>query len=215
MPEYVAGLQFHSVYLIHVDAADAGLGEQSIGARRRFFSRCYPGASRAVEKLELSSSRERAGRYSHRPPCSRFAFECSVKTLVSCRRDRRKFWGLRARRPFSGLSLTWGESLAWILRLVKIGTEGEGRTRNVMEIKRPDDIADLGLTLSGTKCLLATLQKESVAAQTSAEADRSPSQKPWSEYRPDEGADDDGSAIPEYDKRDGAAGMVKREDCRA
>jgi hypothetical protein len=47
--------------------------------------------------------------------------------------------------------------VAWILRLVKIGTEGEGRSRDVMEIERPDDlsdIADLGLTLSETKSLL-------------------------------------------------------------
>jgi hypothetical protein len=60
--------------------------------------------------------------------------------------------------------LTWGESVAWILRLVKIGTEGEGRSRDVIEIERPDDIADLGLTLSETKRLLATLQQEIVAA---------------------------------------------------
>ena len=55
--------------------------------------------------------------------------------------------------------------MAWIFRLVKIGTEGEGRSRDVMEIERPDDIADLCLTLSETKRLLATLQQETVAAQ--------------------------------------------------
>jgi hypothetical protein len=88
--------------------------------------------------------------------------------------DCRKFWGLRARRAFSGLSLTWGESVAWVLRLVKIGTEGEGRSRDVMEIERPDDIADLGLTLSETKRLLATLQQEIVAAQVRDHAVRRP-----------------------------------------
>jgi len=70
-----------------------------------------------------------------------------------------------------------GESVAWILRLVKIGTEGEGRSRDVMEIERPDDltdIADPGLTLSETKRLLATLQQEIVAAQVRDHAVRRP-----------------------------------------
>src|ERR1700734_1179736 len=46
-----------------------------------------------------------------------------------------------------------------------------------MVIERPDnlaDIADLGLTLSGTKRLLATLQHEIVAAQVSDHAVRRP-----------------------------------------
>jgi hypothetical protein len=64
--------------------------------------------------------------------------------------------------------------VAWILRLVKIGTEGEGRSREVMPIERPDDIADLGLTLSETKRLLATLQQEIVAAQVKDHAVRRP-----------------------------------------
>jgi hypothetical protein len=67
--------------------------------------------------------------------------------------------------------------VAWVLRLVKIGTEGEGRSRDVMEIERPDDltdIADLGLTLSKTKRLLATLQQEIVAAQVRDHAVRRP-----------------------------------------
>ena len=70
-----------------------------------------------------------------------------------------------------------GESVAWILRLVKIGTEGEGRSRDIMEIERPDDltdIADPGLTLSETKRLLATLQQEIVAAQVRDHAVRRP-----------------------------------------
>jgi hypothetical protein len=43
-----------------------------------------------------------------------------------------------------------GDRVAWILRLVKIGAEGEGRSVDVMEIHRPDhlgNIADLGLAL--------------------------------------------------------------------
>src|SRR5258708_2983064 len=49
-------------------------------------------------------------------------------------------------------------------------------------------------------------------AGTSAESDLSPSQKPGAEHCPDEGAKDDGATIPDYDKRDGSTGMVKRED---
>jgi hypothetical protein len=70
-----------------------------------------------------------------------------------------------------------GERVAWILRLVKIGAEGEGRALDVMEINRPDDlgdIADLGLTLDETKRLLAGLQQEIVAAQVRDHAARRP-----------------------------------------
>ena len=41
--------------------------------------------------------------------------------------------------------------MAWVLRLVEIGTEGEGSCADVVQINRPDglvDIADLGLTLA-------------------------------------------------------------------
>jgi hypothetical protein len=58
--------------------------------------------------------------------------------------------------------------VAWILRLVEIGAEGEGQAQDVLEIDRPGglgDIAALGLTLSETKQLLAGLQQEIVAAQ--------------------------------------------------
>jgi len=60
-----------------------------------------------------------------------------VKKVDAALWDCRKFWGLRATLALSGLSLTWGEGVAWILRLVKIGAEGEGRSRDVMEIERP------------------------------------------------------------------------------
>jgi hypothetical protein len=35
------------------------------------------------------------------------------------------------------------EHVAWIVRLVNIGAEGEGRPLNVMEIDRPDDLGDI------------------------------------------------------------------------
>ncbi len=58
--------------------------------------------------------------------------------------------------------------MAWILRLVKIGVEGEGPCTDVMEINRPDDLVDLanlGLTLAEAKRLLARVQQEIVATQ--------------------------------------------------
>ncbi len=67
--------------------------------------------------------------------------------------------------------------MAWMLRLVKIGAEGEGPCTDIMEIRRPDDlvdIANLGLTLSEAKLLLAGVQREIVAAQARDHAVRRP-----------------------------------------
>ena len=55
-----------------------------------------------------------------------------------------------------------------MLRLVKIGVEGEEPGMDVMEINLPDDlvdIANLGLPLAEAKRLLARVQQEVVAAQ--------------------------------------------------
>ncbi len=77
---------------------------------------------------------------------------------------------LGVRRPFGDFcvcSLTEGGCVAWILRLVKIGAEGEGPCTEVLEISRPDDlvdIANLGLTLSEAKLLLAGVQREIAGA---------------------------------------------------
>jgi hypothetical protein len=67
--------------------------------------------------------------------------------------------------------------VAWIVRLVKIGGEGEGQATGVIEINRPkdlNDIADLGLTLAEAKLLLAGLQQEIVTAQARDHAVRRP-----------------------------------------
>ena len=58
--------------------------------------------------------------------------------------------------------------MGWVLRLVEIGVEGSGRSVDMMEISRPGDVgnlADLGLTLSQGKQLVALVQQEIVAAQ--------------------------------------------------
>jgi len=64
-----------------------------------------------------------------------------------------------------------------MLRLVKIGVEGEEPCTDIMEITRPDDlvdIANLGLTLAEAKLLLAGVQREIVAAQVKSHAVRRP-----------------------------------------
>jgi len=61
MPEYVAGLQFDVVFLIHADQTDVSNENLSQGARRRYVSRVYLGASRAQKRLVIASSRERGG----------------------------------------------------------------------------------------------------------------------------------------------------------
>ena len=55
-----------------------------------------------------------------------------------------------------------------MLRLVKIGVEGEGPCTDIMEVHRPDDLSDIadpGLSLSEAKRLLARVQQEIVAGQ--------------------------------------------------
>ncbi len=67
--------------------------------------------------------------------------------------------------------------MAWILRLVKTGAEGDGQSTDVMEINRSDDLGDiaaLGLSLAEAKLLLAGVQREFVAAQARAHAVRRP-----------------------------------------
>ena len=67
--------------------------------------------------------------------------------------------------------------MAWIVRLVSIGAEGEEHSTDVMRIARPDDLADLaalGLTLAEGKRPLAGVQREIVAAQARLHAMRRP-----------------------------------------
>ncbi|MGY6566542.1 MAG: UvrD-helicase domain-containing protein [Halomonadaceae bacterium] len=60
MPEFVAGLQFHTVFLIHANSADYD-EDQGQGTRRRYVSRVYLGASRAARNIVLASSKEHGG----------------------------------------------------------------------------------------------------------------------------------------------------------
>lgn len=61
MPEYVSGLQFEHVFLIHADEADLTSEYLSEGAKRRYISRVYVGASRTKKNLTIASSLERGG----------------------------------------------------------------------------------------------------------------------------------------------------------
>jgi len=88
---------------------------------------------------------------------------------------------LGVRRPvgyFRVCCLAEGGCVAWMLRLVKIGAAGAGPCTDVMEIRRPGDlvdIANLGLTLTEAKRLLAGVQREIVAVQARTHAVRRPS----------------------------------------
>ena len=51
--------------------------------------------------------------------------------------------------------------MAWIVRLVSVGADGTEHSTDVMQIPRPDtlaDLASLGLTLAESKQLLAGVQ---------------------------------------------------------
>ena len=61
MPEYVAGLQFETVFLIHVDAVEAPT-DASDGVRRRFISNIYLGSSRAEKRLRIAACLTRGGK---------------------------------------------------------------------------------------------------------------------------------------------------------
>jgi len=60
MPEYVAGLQFDTVFLIHVDSSEAPQYSDD-GSRRSFISNIYLGSSRAENVLKISSCLSRGG----------------------------------------------------------------------------------------------------------------------------------------------------------
>ena len=63
--------------------------------------------------------------------------------------------------------------MAWIVKLVSIGAEGEEHSTDVMRVTRPDTLADLGtlgLSLAEGKRLLVGVQREVVAAQARVHA---------------------------------------------
>src|SRR3954447_26761579 len=87
--------------------------------------------------------------------------------------------GVRERKAvFSGRFSRWGRGdVAWIVRLVSLGAEGEEHSTDVLRIARPGDLTDLaslGLTLAEGKRLLAGVQRELVAAQARVHAVRRP-----------------------------------------
>jgi len=61
MPEFVAGLQFDTVLLMHVNEKDVSTGPYGPAAFRRYVSAVYLGASRAERELHIYASNERGG----------------------------------------------------------------------------------------------------------------------------------------------------------
>jgi hypothetical protein len=83
--------------------------------------------------------------------------------------------GASACRVFSLLFLERRWGVEWILKLAAAG--GEGPCVDIMEISKPDhlgDIANLGLTLTEAKQLLARVQREISTAQAREHAVRRP-----------------------------------------
>ena len=60
-PEYVAGLQFDCVLLVDINRSEVPNLAYSTGLRRRFISKVYLGASRAMKHLELYSTKVGGG----------------------------------------------------------------------------------------------------------------------------------------------------------
>ncbi|MEE4731458.1 UvrD-helicase domain-containing protein [Pseudomonas alliivorans] len=60
MAEYVAGLQFDTVFIIHADRNEAPI-DSGVGVRRSFISNLYLGASRAERVLTVHACLERGG----------------------------------------------------------------------------------------------------------------------------------------------------------
>ena len=62
-------------------------------------------------------------------------------------------------------SVTEDGRVAWIVRLVQIGADGEERCADVVKVDRPDDLADianLGLTFAGrSECWQASNRRSS------------------------------------------------------
>lgn len=61
MPEYVAGMQFDTVIVIHADEIDYNIEHTTSTMQRAYISRLYLGASRASQKLIIACSNERSG----------------------------------------------------------------------------------------------------------------------------------------------------------
>src|ERR1700735_4221740 len=89
----------------------------------------------------------------------------------------RNWWDVTGTDMNGQEMLTWGPSMRWVLRLIETGMPSRVAGVDVMEISRPDgasNIADLGLTLSEAKQLLACVQQTIVAAQAGRLAARRP-----------------------------------------
>jgi hypothetical protein len=61
MPEYVAGLQYDTVFLIDVNRNEVPDGPYSAAGLRKFVSQVYLGASRAERRLEIYATAEQGG----------------------------------------------------------------------------------------------------------------------------------------------------------
>ena len=66
--------------------------------------------------------------------------------------------------------------MAWIVKLVAIGTGSEEEVTDILKIERPGDLdaAGLGLTSAEASLLLAGMQREIMTAQAKTDSAQSP-----------------------------------------
>jgi hypothetical protein len=95
----------------------------------------------------------------------------------------RNWWDVAGIEMTAQEMLAWGSLMRWVLRLIETGMPNEVAGVDVMEVGRPDgasNIADLGLTVSEVKQLLACVQQAIVVAQAGDLAARRPECSPCS-----------------------------------
>ena len=61
IPDYVAGLQFHTVVILNAERYQENVIDRTLGEKRQFISRLYLGASRASDVLSFACSTGRGG----------------------------------------------------------------------------------------------------------------------------------------------------------
>jgi transposase len=98
---------------------------ETVGVNRRFVGQWVKAAARSGEAVL-------AGRRRGRRPGEQQALGVVQEDRLR-RRDRREIGGATAVGYFRARSLTEGGCVAWVLRLVEIGAEGEGPCADVVE----------------------------------------------------------------------------------
>ena len=131
-------------------------------------------SGRSLRACSLSASRRSAASCRCANQTSSAAAGQKAGSAGLAQRNCRKVGDTAWRRVVSrSFSRRGRGDVVWIVRLVRVGTEGDEHSTDVVQIARPDDLSDLaslGLTLAEAKLVLAGVQREIVAAQARVHA---------------------------------------------